>query len=142
MGHARPGVSPRGPLQPFARFFALIIREETPSPLLVGFLTDGLSELSQEHCLVETLGHGVFLLLTAEGGPALVGSPSRLGEPRQDSMLSPIPEFHAPGDSGPDLTGPEDAQRLCKNDVGEDKGSLGVPTPRDYPPPFRSKDFC
>ena len=62
-------------------FCALVIREETPSPLPVGCPTDGLPELSQEHCLVEALRYGIVLLLTAEGGPALTGSPFRLGVP-------------------------------------------------------------
>ena len=110
-------------------FGALVIREETPSPLQVGCLTDGLAELPQEHCLMETPGHGVFLLRTAEGGPDLAGSSFRLGVPHQTIMLSPLPEVHAPGDPGPDLPGSTDAQRIGKNDVGEDEGSLGISTP-------------
>ena len=38
-------------------FSALVLREETPSPLLVGCSTDGLPELSREYCLVEAPGH-------------------------------------------------------------------------------------
>ena len=64
----------------------------------------------------------------AEGGPDLAGSPFRLGVPHQSRMLSPPPEVHTPSDPVPDFTGPADAQRLCKNDVGVDEGSLGVPT--------------
>ena len=42
---------------------ALVIQEETPSPLPVGYPTDGLEELPQEHCLVKTLRNGIVLLL-------------------------------------------------------------------------------
>ena len=107
-------------------FIALVLCEETPFPLPVGFLTDGLLELSQEHCLVETPGHGSVLLLAAEGGPTLAGSPFQLGTPHQASMLSPILEVHAPVDPWPDLPGPADAQHLQKNDMGKDEGSLEV----------------
>ena len=116
-------------MQPVARFWCIFLREETPSPLPVGCPPDGLPDLSREHCLVENPGHGVFLLLIAEGGPVLAGGPFRLGVPHQASMLSLLPEVHAPGDPGPYLPGPADAQRFCKNDVGKDEGSLGVPTP-------------
>ena len=107
-------------------FSALVIREETPSPLHVGFLTDGLPEIYQEHCLVEAPRHGIVPLLTAEGGPTLAGIPFRLGVPHQASMFYPLPEVHAPGDPGPDLTGPADAQRLGQHNVGKNEGSLGV----------------
>ena len=56
-------------------------------------------------------------------------------------METPLSEVHAPGDPGPDLSGPVDAQRLRKNDVGKDEGSLGVPTPVKNPPPFHGEDF-
>ena len=110
-------------------FSALVLRKETTSSLPVGCPTDGLSELSQEHCPMGTAVPGVVLLLAAEVGPALAGSPFRLNVPHQASILSPLPEFHGPGYPGPYLPGPADAQRLCKNDVGKDEGSLGVPNP-------------
>ena len=110
-------------------FSALVLQEKTPSPLPVGCLTDVLPELSQEHCLVKTPGNGVLLLLSAKGGPALSGSPFRLGVPYQSCMLAPLPEVHASGYPGPDFTGVADAQRLCKNNVDEDKGYLRVPAP-------------
>ena len=47
----------------------------------------------------------------------------------QAHMLDPLPDVHAPGDPGLDLPGPADAQCLGEYDVGEDEGSLGVPTP-------------
>ena len=110
-------------------FCALVIWEETPSPLPVDCPTDGLPELSQEHCLMESPRYGVLLLLVTEDGPALAGSPLRLGVSHQVSMLSLLPEVHAPGDTRLDLPGLADTQRLCHNDVGKDEGSLGVPTP-------------
>ena len=61
---------------------------------------------------MEAPRHGIVLLLAAEGGPALSGSPYRLGVPHQARMLASLPEVHVPGDSGPDLLGPADAQRL------------------------------
>ena len=70
---------------------------------------DGLLELSREHCLVETPGHCIFILLTPKGGPVLSGSPFCLGLPHQARMLSPLPEVHVPGDPGPYLPGPADA---------------------------------
>ena len=78
---------------------------------------------------MKALRHGIVLLLVNRGGPALLGSPFRLDVPHQARMLAPLPEVHAPCDPHPDLTGPADARRLRKNDVGEDEGSLGVPTP-------------
>ena len=110
-------------------FCALVLREETPSPIPVGCPADGLPELPREHCLVKAPEHGIILLLAAEGGTALSGSPFRLGVPHQASMLSPLPEVHAPGDPGPDLPVPADAQSLRKINVGKDEGSLGVLTP-------------
>ena len=95
-------------------FCAFVIWEETPSPLPVGCLMDGLPELSLEHCLVEAPGHSVVLLLTAEGGPALLGIPFRLGIPHQARVLALLPEVHTPCYPCPDLPGPADAQRLCE----------------------------
>ena len=106
---------------------ALVVQEKTPSPLPVGCQTDGLLELSREHCLMEVLRYGIILFLTAECGPSFAGSIFRLGVPHQAIMLSSLPEVHAPGYPCPDLPGPVDAQRLRKNDMGEDEGSLGVP---------------
>ena len=108
-------------------FSALMIREETLSPLPVGFPTVDLAELTQQQWPVIAPCYGVVLLLLARGGAALLRSPFRLGVPDQASMLSPLPEVHAPGDTGPDITGPADAQHLRENDLGKDKGSLGVP---------------
>ena len=91
----------------------------------------------REYSLVKTPRHVIILLLAAEGGPALTGSPFHLGVPHQARMLAPLPEVHVPGDSGPDLPGPADAQHLCENDVGKDEGSLRVPTPVEHPPPIQ-----
>ena len=94
-------------------FCALVIWEETPSPLPIGYPTDGLTELSRYHCLMESPSHSVFLLLAVEGGPALSGSPFHLGVPHQARVLTPLPEVHPPGYPCPDLMGPADAQCLC-----------------------------
>ena len=98
----------------------LVLRPLAPwePPLPVSCPTDGLAELPRKHSLVKTPLHGVVLLLAAEGGTDLSGSPFRLGAPHQASMLSPLPEVHAPRYPGPDLSGPADSQRLRKNDVG------------------------
>ena len=121
-------------------YSALVIREETPSPLPVGFPTDGLPELPRKHCLVKTPGYRLILLLAVRGGPDLSGGPFRLGVPHQARVLAPLPEVYAPRDPCPDFSGLADAQRLCENDVGEDEGSLEVPTPCENPPSFRGQD--
>ena len=128
-GHACTAASPGDLCNRSPGFGALVVQEETPSPLPVGCPTDGRPDLSQDNYLVEAPRYGLILLLTAEGGPALTGSPLCLGIPYQAHMLAPITEVHAPGDPCPDLPGLADAQRLSKNDVGEDEGSLGVPDP-------------
>ena len=78
---------------------------------------------------MEAPGHGALLLLAAEGGPALTGSPFCLGIAYQAHMLAPLPEVHAPGDTCPDLPVPADVKQFSKNNVGEDEGSLGVSAP-------------
>ena len=60
-------------------FSALVVREETPSPLPVGCPKDGLLELTRQHCLVVTPGDLLNLLLSAGDSPALPGGPFRLG---------------------------------------------------------------
>ena len=82
------------------------------------------------------LNYGFVLLITAGGGPTLSGSPFRLGISYQTRVLVPLPEVHAPRDTVPDISGSEDAQHLCENNVGKDEGSLGVPTPTENPPLF------
>ena len=81
-------------------------------------------------------GHGLLLLLSAAGGSALLVGPFRLGILRQARMETSLPEVHMPGDLRPDLPGPTDTQRLREEDVGENKGSLGVPAPGNPPLPF------
>ena len=51
----------------------------------------------------------------------------------------PPPEVHLPGDPCSDTPGPADTQRLCEDDVGKDEGTIGVPTPANNPPSFRSQ---
>ena len=69
-------------------YSALFIREETTSHLLVSCPTNSLPELPQKHCLVKAPGHGIVLLLAAEGGPTLLGSPFILGVPPACCPLS------------------------------------------------------
>ena len=121
-------------------FSALVIREETPSPFPVGCMTYGLPELTRQYHGMVTSGHNFVLLLAAGGGPALPGSPFCLGIPHQARVQTPLPEVHAPRYPGPDLSGPADNQRLREDNVGEDDGSLGVPTPTENPPPFRGQN--
>ena len=105
-------------------FFAFVIREEIPPPLPVSGPTDGLQELTRQHCVVITPGHSFVLLFAAGGGHALSGGPFRVG--------NSLPKFHAPRDPDPDLSGPADTQRLHKNDVR-------VPTPIENPPHSKAK---
>ena len=88
-----------------------------------------------------TTGHGVVLLLAAGGSLALPGGPFRLVVPHQARVQTPISEVHELRNPGPDLSGPADAQRLRKNDMDEDEGYIGVPTPTEKPPPFRGQ-YC
>ena len=85
-------------------------------------------------------GYRLLLLLSNTGGSYLPGGSFRFGIPHQARMKTPLPEVHLPGDPRPDLTGPADAQRLRKDDMREDKGYLGAPTPVNYPLPFHSQD--
>ena len=110
-------------------FGALVVREEKPSPLPVGFPTDVLPDITRQHCVVIAPRYGVVLLLAAEGRTALSDSSFRFSVPYQARVLAPLLEVHLPGDLCPDLLGPADAQRLSEDDVGEDKGSLRVPAP-------------
>ena len=85
-------------------------------------------------------GYRLILLLPATGGPALLYGPFRLVVSYTACVETPLPDVHLSGYPSPDLLGPADAQHLCKNDVGKDKGSLGVPTPIEYPPSFRCQN--
>ena len=118
---------------------ALVIRKETPSTLPVGCPEDSLPELIRQYRVVITPCNDLVLLLSSTSGPALPGSPFRLCVPYQARMDTPLPEVHPPGYLRPDLLSPADTQRLCEDDVGEDKGLLRFPTPAEYPPPFRSQ---
>ena len=87
-----------------------------------------------------SLSYSVVLLLPDNGGRALPGGPFRLGVPSLSRVETPIPDFHPPGYPRPDLFDPADAQRLCKNNVGKDKESLGVQTPIETSLSFRFQD--
>ena len=81
-GHACPGASPGGPLQPVARFLYIVHQGgDPPPPLPVGFLTDSLPELNRKHCVMVNPGFCLLPPLPATGGPALPGAPLRLGVP-------------------------------------------------------------
>ena len=112
-----------------------------PPPLPVGGPTDGLPELTRQHCIMVTPGHGFVLLLAAGGGPALPGGPFCLDVPHHTRVQTPLLEVHAPRNPGPDISVPADAQRLCENDMVEDEESLGVPSPIENPLSFRGQDF-
>ena len=72
-------------------------------------------------------GNRLILLLPTISGPDLPGGPFRLCVSYQSRVETPLPEVHLPHYPGPYLLGPTDSQRLCKNNVGKDKGYLGVP---------------
>ena len=110
-------------------FSALVVQEETPSPLPVGCPTDGLPELPLEHCLVKSPSYRLILLLADRGGPALSGGPFRVGIPHQSHMLAPPPEVHELRNPGSYLSGSADAQRLREDDVSKEEGFLRVPAP-------------
>ena len=118
---------------------SLVIREETPSPLSVGFPAYGLSELTRQHSVAVVPCYGLVLLLPSAGGPALSDSPFRLGIPYQACVDNPLTEVHPPVDPCPDLLGPAETQMFCKKNVGKDKGALGVITSAENPPPFRGQ---
>ena len=115
---------------------ALVIWEETPYFLPVGFPEEDLPKLTRQHSVMVYSCHSLFLLIPSTGGPALPGAPLRIGIPHQARMETPLPEVHPPDDPDPDLLCPADAQRLRKNNVGKDEGFLGVPTRAKNPLPF------
>ena len=84
--------------------------------------------------------YSIVLVLPDTGVPALPGGPFRLGVTSLYRMETPLPDFHLPGYPRPDLFGPADAQRLCNNNVGEDKEYLGVPNPIENSPSFHCQD--
>ena len=57
---------------------ALVIQEETPSLLPVGFLKDILPQLTRKHHVVIASGYRLIFLLSSAGGSALPGSTFRL----------------------------------------------------------------
>ena len=85
-------------------------------------------------------GYRLILLLPATCGPDLPGGPFRLGTPHHACVDTPIPDIHPPGYPRSDILGPTDTQRLSNNNVGEDKGYLGVPTSAEKPCPLRYQD--
>ena len=120
-------------------FGALVIREEAPSPLPIGDLSDGLPKLTIQHRVMVAQGYRL-LLLSSSGSSALPGSHFCLGIPHQDRLETPHPYFHPPGDTRLYRSGPADTQHIRKDDVGEEKGYLGVLTPVNYPLPLYDQD--
>ena len=100
---------------------------------------NSLPELTIQNCVVVAPGHSFVLLLATGGVPDLSDGPFFLGIPHQTRVKTPLPEVHAPCDPGPDLSGPADAQRLCKNNMDKEEGYLRVPTTIENPPPFRGQ---
>ena len=78
-------------------FYALVIWEETPYLLPVGYPTDGPPYLTWKHCVMVASGYRLILLLPATGGPDLPGGPFRLGVTHQACVETPLPEVHLPG---------------------------------------------
>ena len=72
-------------------FSALVIWEETPSLLPVGFPTDSLPRLTRKHYVVVSLGYHLIILLPATVVPALPGGPLRRGVPQQACVENPLP---------------------------------------------------
>ena len=82
-------------------FSALVILEETTTPLPVSCPTDGLPQRTRQHSVVSAPHNGLILLLSSTGGPALPGGPFCLGTPHQARMEIPLPEVHLPDDPRP-----------------------------------------
>ena len=84
-------------------------------------------------------GYRLIFLLSSAGGYALPGSPICLSVSYQAFMETPFPDVHPPVDLCPDLPGPTDTHRIREDNVGKEKGLLGVPGPPEYPLTFRSQ---
>ena len=118
---------------------ALFIREEAPSPLPVGCLTDSLTQLTRKYRVMVSSGYHLILLISSAGGPDLPGIPFYLRVSYQACMDTPLTEVHPPGDPCPDIPGHADTQHICEENVGKDEGPLVNPGPPEYPPPFCSQ---
>ena len=81
----------------------MVTREETPAPLPVGCLTDGLPQITRQYHIMVALGYRIILLLSSDGVSALPGCPFHLSVSYQAFMETPFPEFYPPGDPCPDL---------------------------------------
>ena len=79
-------------------FSAFVIQEDTSSPLPVGCLTYGLTNLTGQYRVMITPGYRLILLLSSTGGPALPRCPFRLGVSYQAYMETSLLEVHPPGD--------------------------------------------
>ena len=122
------------------RLCALVIQEETPSPLPVGCLTDVLPQLTRQYRIMVASVYRLILFLSSAGGAALPGCPLRLSVSYQACTDTPLPEVYPPGDHGSYFSGPMDAQHICEDDMVKEEGPLGVPCTPEYPPPSHSQD--
>ena len=107
-------------------FGALVIQEETPSPLPVGCPTNGLPDLTRHHCVIKLWATISFSSFLPEVALSSLAAPFRLSVPHQARVETPLLEVQWPRDPGKDIFGSADAQSLCKDDVGKYKRSLGV----------------
>ena len=82
---------------------------------------------------MEAPGFLIILLLSSTGGPALSSRILRLRVPHQNHEDTYLLEVHPPSDLLPYLPGSVYAECLCERCVGEEKGSLGVPTKNTLP---------
>ena len=87
-------------------------------------------------------GFLLVLFLTSSCSPSLSGITLHLRIPHQSCVEIYLLELHPPSYPCSDLPGYLYAQRLCENGLGEDKGSLGVPTPVRNNLPFHSHYIC
>ena len=82
---------------------------------------------------MEAPGFLIILLLFSNGGPDLSSRTLRLRVPHQNHEYTSLPEVHPPSDLLPYLPGFVYEECLCDRGVGEDKGSLRVPTKNTLP---------
>ena len=118
---------------------ALVIQEETPSPLPVGCLADVLPQLIRQYCVMVALVYCLIFLLFSAGRSELPGCTLRLSVFYQACTDTPLPEVYPPGDPGLYIFDPTNAQHICEDNMVKDEGPLGVPCPPEYPPPFYSQ---
>ena len=118
---------------------ALVIQEETPSHLHIGFPADGLAQLTKNHCIVLAKVFLLVLLLTYSVFPDLPGSILCLCVLYQARVDTSLPEVHPHSYPWSNFPGSEFFQRLFENYMSKDEGYLGVTTPVKNTLPSRSQ---